>query len=167
MPFEKLVSMSLDENQNITAIYFLNENGETFGRKTTKESPIVISGGSHLLASLEELYQEYADGYETSHADALVSSIKIKWEESNPIKCDIAIMARSTKFGSYSVPLASPSTVHITDMAHLIQSISNEALKEYIDYDKSAPAYVEPVYEQRSLFAAPMPDLTLVDTEAA
>lgn len=162
---ELLLSMTLDENQNITGIFFLNENGETFGRKTTKESPIMISAGSRLLAHLEELYQEYADGYETSHADALVTSIKIKWEEINPVKCDLAIMARSTKFGSYSVPLASPSTVHVTDMAGLICRISEAALKEYISYDEAAPAYVKPVYEQPSLFqeAHPLPNLSLVE----
>lgn len=162
---ELLTSMALDENQNITAIFFLNESGETFGRKTTKESPIMISAGSRLLAYLEELYQGYADGYETSHADALVTSIKIKWEEVNPIKCDLTIMARSTKFGSYSVPLASPSTVHITDMSGLIQRISEAALKEYISYDEAAPAYVKPIYEQPSLFqeANPLPNLSLVE----
>jgi hypothetical protein len=160
---ELLTALLLDENQNITSVLFLNEAGEIFGRKTTKESPIMISAGSHLLPLLEELYQEYADGYETTHADPLVSSIKIKWEGQNPIKCDIAVMARSTKFGSYSVPLSSPSTVHITDMAGTIQSISKAALKEYIDYDKSAPAYA--VYEQPSLFqeAHPLPNLSLVD----
>lgn len=162
MQAEKLISMSLDENQNITAIAFLNKSGETFGRKTQKESPIMISGSSKLLAKLEELYQEYADGYETSHADALVSSIKIKWEEMNPVKCDLAVMASSTKFGSYSVPLASPSTVHITDMADLIRSISEAALKEYISYDEAVPAYVKPIYDQPSLFQA-LPDLSLVE----
>jgi|LauGreDrversion4_2_1035121.scaffolds.fasta_scaffold59767_2 hypothetical protein len=161
---ELLLSMALDENQNITGIFFLNENGETFGRKTTKESPIMISAGSRLLAHLEELYQEYADGYETSHADALVTSIKIKWEGVNPTKCDLAIMARSTKFGSYSVPMSSPSTVHITDMAGLIQRISEAALKEYISYDKAVPAY-----EQPSLFQStnPLPNLSMSEPVAA
>lgn len=153
---ELLTSLLLDENQNITSIFFLNEAGETCGRKTTKESPIAISAGSHLLPLLEELYQEYADGYETSHPDPLVSSVKIKWEKQNPVKCDIAVMARSKKFGSYSVPLGSPSTVHVTDMAGTIQSISKAAIKEYIDYDKHAPAYA--VYEQPTLF----PNLSLV-----
>jgi len=160
---ELLTALSLDANQNITAIWFLNELGETFGRKTTKESPIVISAGSKLLALLQELYGKYSDGYETSHADPLVTSIKIKWEDQNPVKCDLSIIASSTKYGSYSVPLHSPSTVHITELADLIRKISNAALKEYIDYDKYSPAYA--VYEQPSLFQA-LPDLSL-ETVAA
>lgn len=159
MATEQLATLSLDANQNITSIFFINEAGETFGRKTTKEAPIVISGGSRLLAYLEELYQEYADGYETSHADPVVTSVKVKWEGQNPIKCDLAIMASSTKFGSYAVPLSSPSTVHITDFADLIRKISDAALKEYIDYDKYSPAYS--VYDQPSLFSA-LPNLSLV-----
>ena len=157
---ELLTSLSLDENQNITAIAFLNESGETFGRKTTKKSPIAISAGSRLLPLLEELYQEYSDGYETSHADPLVSKVKIKWEGQNPTQCDISIMASSTKFGSYVAPLASPSTVHITSLADVIRHISEAAIKEYIDYDKTAPAY-----EQTSLFqeAHPLPNLSLVE----
>ena len=160
MTTEKLVSISLDENQNITAIYFLNQQGETFGRKTTKESPIAISADSRLESLLDKLYVEYVDGYETSHADALVSSVKIKWEGENPIKCDLSIMANSTRFGAYSVPLPSPSTIHVTSFADLIQSISTAALKEYVDYDQITPAYI-----QQSLFpeARSLPNLSLVE----
>ncbi len=160
---ELLTALSLDANQNITAIWFLNELGETFGRKTTKESPIVISAGNKLLALLQELYCEYSDGYETSHKDPLVTRVKVKWEGQNPIKCDLSIIASSTKFGSYAIALESPETTHITNIDSLIKRISNAALKEYIDYDKYSPAYA--VYEQPSLFQA-LPDLSL-ETVAA
>jgi len=161
MILEKLLSIAFDADRNIKAIKFSGEEGDKFGR----EALIAINAGSRLLPLIEELLQEFLDGYETSHPDPTVSSIKIKWEETNPVKCDIAINAKSTKFGNYSATLPSPSTVHITDLNGLIRRISDAAFKEYASYDEAVPAYVKPIYEQPSLFqeAHPLPNLSLVD----
>lgn len=161
MILERLVSISFDDEQNIKAIKFLGESDDEFGRKAL----IAVNAESRLLPLLEQLYQEFSDGYEVSHADYLVTSVKIKWEEQNPVKVDIGINAKSTKYGTYAQTLPSPSTVHITELNSLIRSISESAFKEYVSYDKAVPAYVEPVYEQTRLFT--VPDLELVENEAA
>ena len=161
MILEKLLSIAFDADKNIKAIKFSGEEGDKFGR----EALIAINAGSRLLPLLEELLQEFLDGYETSHTDPTVSSVKIKWEEANPIKCDITINAKSTKFGNYSATLPSPSTVHITDLNALIRRVSDAAFIEFASYDKAVPAYTEPVYEQKSLFQEvhASPDLSLVE----
>ena len=160
MILEKLTSLSFDKNQNIQSVWFLNAENEEIGRGSTV---IAINAASRLLALIEELYQEYSDGYERTHTDPSVTEVKIKWEEANPIKCDIKINAKSTKFGNYSIALASPSTVHITELNALIRRISDAAFIEFASYDKAVPAYTEPVYEQKSLFqsANPLPNLSM------
>jgi hypothetical protein len=158
---ERLVSVSFDDEQNIKAIKFLGEADDEFGRKAL----IAINAESRLFPLLEQLYQEFSDGYEVIHADYSVTSVKIKWEEQNPIKVDLGIKAKSTKFGTYAQTLPSPSTVHVTELNSLIRSISEAAFKEFVSYDKAVPAYTEPVYEQKSLFA--VPDLVVAANEAA
>lgn len=162
MILEKLVSIAFDTDQSIKTIFFFNESEEKIGRSSTK---ISINAGSRLMPLIEELLQEFLDGYEMSHPDPTVSSIKIKWEEVNPVKCDITINAKSTKFGTYSATLPSPSTTHITEINGLIRRISDAAFKEYVSYDEAVPPYTKPIYEQGSLFqeAHPLPNLSLVD----
>ncbi len=162
MILEKLTSLSFDKDRNIQSVWFLNAENEEIGRGSTV---IAINAASRLLALIEELYQEYSDGYERTHTDPIVTEVKIKWEETNPIKCDLKISAKSTKFGNYSIALASPSTVHITELNRLIRRISDAAFIEFASYDKAVPAYTEPVYEQRSLFQS-LPDLSLVKSES-
>jgi hypothetical protein len=162
MILEKLVSIAFDKDQSIKTIWFFNESEEKIGRGSTK---ISINAGSRLMSLIEELLQEFLDGYEMSHPEPTVSSIKIKWEEVNPVKCDIVINAKSTKFGTYSATLPSPSTTHITEINGLIRRINEAAFKEYVSYDEAVPPYVKPIYEQPSLFqeAHPLPNLSLVD----
>ena len=161
MILEQLTSIAFDDDQSIKSVQFLNESGESIGRGSTK---ILITAGSRLLPLIEELYQEFADGYGVSYPDPIVTSIKIKWEEQNPVKVDIGINAKATIFGSYSTTLKSPSTLHVTSLNSLIRRISDAAFMEYASYDKAVPAYNEPIYEQTNLFA--VPNLTL-EKEAA
>ncbi len=156
MILEKLLSITFDDAQNITSTKFEGEEGDKFGR----EALIAITAGSKLLPLIDELYQEFADGYGVSYPDPIVTSIKIKWEDQNPVKVDIGIKAKAATFGVYSTALKSPSTVHVTSLNSLIRRISDAAFMEYASYDKAVPAYNEPIYEQTNLFT--VPNLTLV-----
>lgn len=156
MILEKMLDIAFDSDRAISSVHFLNESSEEIGRATTK---ISITAGSRLFGLIEELYQEFADGYATTHQDPVVTSIKVKWEDQNPVKVDIGIKANSP-FGVYSTSLKSPSTVHITERNALIRSISDAAFREFASYDKAVPAYNDPIYEQTSLFQA-LPDLSM------